>query len=191
MIIVAASLIGVIGVALTGADLRRLVRLPIRHLWLVWLAIGIQVGVLTLLADHVEGALGDVTHLATYALAVLFVVANGRVPGMLIMGLGAAANLAAILANGGVMPASAAAWRLAGRATETGFSNSLPISDPRLLFLGDVFALPAGWPLANVFSIGDTLLVLGLIWMIGRGCRRPAIVAGYVSPGEQPDPIRV
>jgi hypothetical protein len=191
VIIVAASLIGIVAVALTGADLRRLVNLPFRHLWLVWLAIGIQVGVLTLLADHVEGTLGDLTHLTTYALAMLFVIVNRRVPGVMILGLGAAANLTAIVANGGVMPASAAAWSLAGRATDTGFSNSLPIGHPRLLFLGDVFALPSGWPLANVFSIGDTLLVLGLIWMVSRGCRPIAIVAESFELGEQSDPVVV
>jgi hypothetical protein len=31
----------------------------------------------------------------------------------------------------------------------------------RLWFLGDVFAIPAGWPLANVFSVGDVLILLG------------------------------
>ena len=35
--------------------------------------------------------------------------------------------------------------------------NSGVLAAPRLAFLGDVFAIPAGWPLANVFSIGDVL----------------------------------
>jgi Family of unknown function (DUF5317) len=176
VIIVVASVVGIIIVGLTGADLRRLVDLPIRHLWLVWLAIGVQVGVLSLLADHVAGSVGDAVHLATYGVAVVFMIVNRRVRGVALMGLGGAANLTAIIANGGVMPASATAWRLAGRASSTGFSNSLPIAHPRLLVLGDVFALPAGWPLANVFSVGDTLLVWGLVWMVSHWCRQPAVV---------------
>jgi hypothetical protein len=75
------------------------------------------------------------------------------------------------------MPASAVAWRLAGRPAASGFANSLPVDHARLLFLGDVFAIPHGLPLANVFSVGDVLLVLGLMWMVHRWCRRPAIDA--------------
>ena len=41
---------------------------------------------------------------------------------------------------------------------------------PRLGFLGDVFAIPAGFPLANVFSIGDVLIVLGVGWGAHRIC---------------------
>ena len=37
---------------------------------------------------------------------------------------------------------------------------------PRLWFLGDVFALPARLPLANVFSVGDLLIGLGMIAFI-------------------------
>jgi hypothetical protein len=33
-----------------------------------------------------------------------------------------------------------------------------------------VFAIPAGWPLANVFSIGDLLIVLGAAWGAHRIC---------------------
>jgi hypothetical protein len=35
------------------------------------------------------------------------------------------------------------------------------VHEPRLAFLGDIFATPASVPAANVFSVGDVLLVLG------------------------------
>lgn len=183
MIIVAASLIGIVAAVLAGADLRRLAHLPVQRLWLVWVAIGVQVGVLSVFGAFLAGPVGNVIHLATYGFVAAFVMVNRRIRGVVTMGIGGGMNLAAIIANGGVMPASAAAWRAAGKADASGFENSFPVDDPKLAWLGDVFALPAGWPLANVFSAGDVLLVLGLVWMVYHAGRpEPIFVppAGYV-----------
>jgi Family of unknown function (DUF5317) len=189
MIIVAVALIGVVMVACTGVDLRRLVDLPIRHLWLVWTALGVQVGVLSLLGPYIGGTVGNAVHMATYAVAATFVIVNRHVPGVMIMGLGGALNLTAIVANGGVMPASSAAWHIAGLDDKAGFANSVPIADPHLLPLGDVLAIPAGWPLANVFSVGDLLLVMGLMWMVHRWCRRP-VADATVTTGRPRNTLR-
>ena len=45
------------------------------------------------------------------------------------------------------------------------------MNDPRLAFLGDVFYIPASWPLSNVFSVGDVLIALGVAWAIHGICR--------------------
>jgi hypothetical protein len=73
------------------------------------------------------------------------------------------------------MPASMSALERAGHAPipEEVFKNSSALSDPRLLFLGDIFAVPAGWPLANVFSIGDVMIVVGGTYLAHRWCARP------------------
>ncbi|MCU1367038.1 MAG: hypothetical protein JWL72_4232 [Ilumatobacteraceae bacterium] len=173
MIIVVAAIVGVDIMRMAGADLRRLVDLPIKHLWMVWLALTIQVGVLWLLADHVKGWVGDVGHMATCALVGAFAYVNRRVPGILIMCAGEGLNLIATAANGGRMPASPSAWRTVGGATTTSFIDSGPVANPRLPVFGDIFAVPKGWPLADVFSIGDVMLVLGLMWLLYRGCRPP------------------
>ena len=88
---------------------------------------------------------------------------------------GTACNLLAIAVNGGTMPANMDAWARAGLDPIPAdvFDNSTALSDPKLLFLGDVFAIPAGWPLANVFSIGDVLIVLGGTYLAHRWCARP------------------
>ena len=68
------------------------------------------------------------------------------------------------------MPAASSALDRAGLRAEGGFVNSAR-SDSAVGFLGDVFAVPAGMPLANVFSIGDVLLVVGLallLWQLPR-----------------------
>jgi hypothetical protein len=60
------------------------------------------------------------------------------------------------------MPASPEAVAAAGLPPDPpGFANSAVLPDPRLAFLGDVFAIPRSWPLANVFSVGDVLIAVG------------------------------
>ena len=67
------------------------------------------------------------------------------------------------------MPASAQALRTAGLVADPDvYSNSVLLSDPRLLFLGDVFAVPKSWPLANVYSIGDLVIVFGAAYTVHR-----------------------
>jgi MFS family permease len=117
-------------------------------------------------------------HVASYGLMAWFVARNLSIPGLWIVALGGASNGLAIAANGGVMPASAEAYERAGldlpKAGE--YVNSRPIEDPQLGFLGDVFATPSDWPMANVFSVGDILVVLGILWLVLRWCRtRPAL----------------
>jgi MFS family permease len=48
--------------------------------------------------------------------------------------------------------------------------NSGAVADPKLWFLGDVFALPAGFPMANVFSVGDVLIVVGAFILVHCVC---------------------
>ena len=76
-----------------------------------------------------------------------------------------------IALNGGTLPASASALKSAGLELDPAeFLNSGVLADPRLPWLGDVFAIPAGWPLANVFSIGDVLILCGVAWGTHRIC---------------------
>jgi hypothetical protein len=109
---------------------------------------------------------------------------------MALVALGAALNLLAITANGGVMPASAEALAAAGLpAAEPGFESSAALADPRLAFLGDVFAIPASWPLSNVFSVGDVCIGAGLTWGLHRICGSRLVPrwtgnAGAAPPGQ-------
>jgi hypothetical protein len=110
-------------------------------------------------------------HLASYLGAAWFVQANRRVPGLVLLGVGALSNGVTIALNGGTLPASPAALRAAGFSDAgSGFVNSGVVPDPVLPWLGDVFAVPASWPLANVFSVGDVLIVLGAGYASWRIC---------------------
>jgi hypothetical protein len=81
---------------------------------------------------------------------------------MWVVALGGLLNFIAIAANGGVMPASRGALQSAGLDVRSGsFANSDVVEGANVAFLGDVFAIPAGWPGANVFSLGDAVMLLG------------------------------
>ena len=134
------------------------------------LALGLQILVISVIPTADERLLAFV-HINTYMIAAAFVWFNRHVPGLVLLGAGAACNGVAIAANGGVLPASATALERSGFHLEPGeFTNSGVLSDPVLPWLGDVFWIPAASPLANVFSIGDLLIVVGLAWLVHGTC---------------------
>jgi hypothetical protein len=55
-----------------------------------------------------------------------------------------------------------------------GFANSRALDNPHLGFLGDVFAVPSSWPVSNVFSVGDVVLVASALLAVHCVCRRGA-----------------
>jgi Family of unknown function (DUF5317) len=125
------------------------------------------------LADEVFRA----AHTGTYGLLAWFLWLNRRLPGVWIIGLGGLGNAVAIVANGGVMPAAPDALAAAGLPAETPgeFANSAAVHTPVLGWLGDVFAVPqALGPFANVFSIGDVIIAVGLGVALHRLAARPS-----------------
>jgi hypothetical protein len=156
-------------VPLLGGRLGALVEVRFRHTWAIFVALGLGIAA-TELPGLPEG-LRSLLLVAAYLVAAVFLAANWRLPGMPLVALGAAMNLVAIAVNGGIMPASPSALAGAGLPVdEPGFRNSAVLPDPRLALLGDVFFIPASWPLSNVFSVGDVLLVLGVVWALHRIC---------------------
>lgn len=177
MIIVVAAIAAVLSVPLTGRSLAPLAGLSLRRSWLIALALCTQV-IITVVAG-IPNWLGESLHVVTFGLAAGFVWANRRLPGMVLIAVGGGLNLLAIAANGGSMPASASAWRRAGLATDVDqFENSHVIRHARLPWLGDLFAVPKGWPLANVFSVGDVVIVIAIACFLHVWCRRSSAPAG-------------
>jgi Family of unknown function (DUF5317) len=182
VVLVAVVVLAALAVPLAGGHLGALVELRLHHVWAVFAALGLQLAALELpgLSEGLRAAL----IVAAYPVGALFVAANWRVPGMLVVGLGGAANLLAMAANGGVMPASPSALAGAGLpADEPAFQSSTALPDPQLAFLGDVFYIPASWPLSNVFSVGDVLIAAGLAWAVHRICGS-RLVPSWERPGQ-------
>jgi hypothetical protein len=171
VIIVAAMAVVVLSVPLLGGALGRVTRLRLRLVGLVGSSLALQILVISVLPASLPGPVADGLELVSYALAVVFLWANRSVPWLWLVALGGAANLVAISANHGVMPASARALVTAGRRLPAGsFHNSDAMAGAHLRFLGDIFAVPRGWPLANVFSVGDVILVVGAALLVHTAC---------------------
>jgi hypothetical protein len=165
MFLVAIVLISALAVPLLGGRLEALAEVRARLAWILLLALGLQVVSLTV--PGVPESLRPLLQVVSYPVAGAFVIANRRLPGMLLIGLGALLNLIAMTANGGVMPASASALDQAGLPRQPeGYANSTLVREPRLGFLGDVFAIPEPVPLHNVFSVGDVTIGVGAMLAI-------------------------
>lgn len=165
-----AVLVGALTVPLLGGRLARLAQAELRHGWLLALALALQVLVISVFPEIAEWVAKGL-HLASYGVAGAFLWCNRSVTGLWVLAAGAAANLLAIVANDGVMPATASALRRAGfEPLESGFENSTVVDGARLALLGDVFAVPERFPFANVFSIGDVLIVLGSVLTLHTLC---------------------
>lgn len=167
MILLLILALAVLTVPLSGGRLAGLIDIDLGWTWLVAAAIGVQILIISVFPDRFEGIQRPL-HFLSYALAGAFVVANLKIPGVWLIGLGGLSNLVAIGANGGVMPATATALRAAGMATESEeFVNSGVLADPKLLFLGDIFSIPGEVPVLNtVFSVGDVLIAIGTVVLV-------------------------
>jgi hypothetical protein len=84
------------------------------------------------------------------------------------------------------MPSDPTAWlALTGTAAvpTDDFSNSALMGPGTALpWLGDVFLLPRPIPFANVFSIGDVLIAVGIAWCVARSMRQPDAAAWRRAP---------
>ena len=161
----------VVGYAL-GGRLRNLESLDLRHAWLALAALALQLVIFSPLTERLGDAVVPL-HLVSYGMLLWFVVANRHRGGIVVAGVGTALNVAAIAANGGYMPASRSALERAGAlyAGETANNSALMGEGTRLWFLGDVFAVPEWFVLANVFSVGDVLIAAGVAVLVAAGMR--------------------
>jgi hypothetical protein len=181
-----AFLLLLLTVPAAGGRLSALDQVRLRWVWLVALAFAIQVLLVTV-APEGDETLHRIVHVMTYALAGACVVRNLDLRFMWVVALGGLLNFIAIAANGGVMPASRGALSTAGLDVQSGsFSNSDLVEGANVWFLGDVFAIPAGWPGANVFSVGDVLMLLGALLVLhaATGSRL------FAARRTEPQPVR-
>jgi hypothetical protein len=179
MFILYALVAGLLVGLLLGGRLESIAETRFRWGWLALVALAIQVVLFSPVAGNGLGEAGRWIYVGSTALVVLVVVLNLRLAGLPIVLAGALSNLAAILANGGSMPASPSALAAVGQTVGEGPTNSTVLAHPALEPLTDIFATPAWLPLANIFSIGDVLIAIGVAVAIVAAMRAPA-------PGRQP-----
>jgi hypothetical protein len=168
MLLVITALALVASVPFAGGRLGALAEIRPRAVWAVLLAAAIQVVITQIAGGSHE--LHVVLHVLSYVLDAYFLFANRRLAGIPVVGLGAALNVLAIVTNGGVMPANAAALRISGIASRPGFDNSAVLAHPRLAFLGDIIPVPGPWPIGNVLSVGDLIIFIGALVVLHVAC---------------------
>jgi Family of unknown function (DUF5317) len=172
-----------IGVA-TGGSPARLGQLRFRWGLVVMVGMAAQLLLFSSPVGDGLGAAAPAVYMATNALVLVAVARNLAIPGLALVLLGGAANLLAMIANGGYMPVSRAALEAMGRGPGgDGYSNSALLDHVQLAPLTDVFAMPAWLPVANVFSVGDVCIGVGVAIAIvagmhGRGPRLDARATG-------------
>jgi len=157
-----AVLAGLVIGRVTGGSVARLGDL--RFSWAPLIVVGMFVQLL-LFSTSLGDALGMAAPLVYVASNVAVLVAvwkNRSIPGLPLVLVGGAANLLAICANGGYMPVSYAALTALGRGAPDGYVNSRFVDGAVLGPLTDQFAMPAWMPMANIFSVGDVLIGVGV-----------------------------
>src|SRR3954467_1335043 len=163
MVIGLVFLLCLASVPLAGGRIGALAELRFRARGVLFASIVAQILIISVVPAG-SSTLHDAVHIGTYVAVAAFVMANRRIPWVWLIALGGALNFAAIAANGGVMPADPRAEAAAGLAAAPGeFVNSGVVADPQLAFLGDVFWVPSSWPVSNVFSVGDVLILVGAL----------------------------
>ena len=186
MFILYAVVVGLVVGRLTGGRVERLGDIRFRWAGLAFAAVVVQLVLFfPPVADALDGAQAVAIALYVGSTAVVLgvVVRNIRLTGLPIVVLGAGLNLLAILANGGLMPATPEALAAAGLPPESGFAAGSVVGDPALPWLVDRFALPSWLPLANVFSLGDVLIAIGIAVAVAAGMHaRPGRSSAAPAP---------
>jgi hypothetical protein len=182
--------IGIVAGYLAGGRLERLGALRLRWAPLALLGLAIQVLIFSDPVGSLVGDAGPAVYVASTAIVLIVVLRNIAIPGVGLIAIGATCNLAAIVANGGWMPADGSALASVG-GLPAGASNSIVVADPALGPLTDLFALPPALPLANVFSVGDVLIGVGVAVTIALAMRAasPAGKRSTSGVAAGPDPL--
>lgn len=152
----------IVGFALGGST-RGLASLRVRFLWLAYVGIALQVAAFPsgVLPWSMPEAVAKALWLGSYLALGTLILANVRIHGLALIGIGQACNLIAILANHGLMPVTRGALDSAGLSYHLK-NNSVAVVHPHLAWLVDRWAVPSWLPLGNVYSIGDVAIGIGV-----------------------------
>jgi hypothetical protein len=163
----------------TGGSFRQLLRLPIRSIWMVVVALAIQI--LIALVDIPTARFDDLglgLVMASYAFLLAFCFVNLRISMMWVIALGIGLNALVIGLNQGMPTRDREVTTRSGRTIEEPIERTVkhrPESDDDLLpILGDRIEVPE--PVEEVVSLGDLVIALGVVLLCyaGSRVRRPA-----------------
>ncbi len=156
----------------TGGRFGQLGHLPLRHGWLVAVAVAAQLGGAFAGGSYYPLGLG-----ASALLVAAFLLSNRGIRGTGLVALGLLCN-ALVVGLNGAMPVSEHASGKAGVSTQdllagTDPRHELASSSTTLRPLGDVIPVLLPWR-PEVVSPGDVLVAAGLAQLVLLGMRKPA-----------------
>ena len=164
---------------ISGRKLTQLGQLVLRDFWLVPLALLIQSGVYWASIRGIgigPSWLSPGLDTVSYFLLLIFTLRNSSLPGMPWITLGILLNTLVIALNGGAMPVdplflpeTSRQALLAGQGT-----HGLIVSTTRLSFLADRFYLDILGRDKQVFSVGDSLIDIGIFLLVFRTTKSKA-----------------
>jgi hypothetical protein len=175
--VISIAIVG--GVALllvlaTRGSIGQLLRLPVQSIWLVVVAIAIQV--LLAFVDIPSDRFDDLGYglvMASYAFLLAFCFVNLRISMMWVIALGIGLNALVIGLNQGMPTRDREVTTRSGRTVEEPIERTAkhrPESDDDLLpFLGDRLEVPE--PVDEVVSFGDVVIAIGVVLLCYRGSR--------------------
>jgi hypothetical protein len=171
-----AVIVGLVVGLLSGGSTARLGEMHFAWAPLIAVGMGVQLALFSTPLGDALGPAAPAVYIASNLAVLAAVWRNLAIPGLVLVLVGGASNLLAILVNGGYMPVSPGALAAMGRLPREGYSNSRLIDGVVLGPLTDLFAMPTWVPAANVFSVGDVLIGVGaaiavVAAMHGRGPR--------------------
>jgi len=166
---------------LHGGRLRNLAKVRLCASWIPLAMFTLQLVIVLFPQGQSELFLGlrPWAMIVTYDLLIAFLYINRRLPGIKLILLGAALNLAVILANGGYMPVTREALARSGhqdlvfvhdeQAFVLGSKDIvLPEKQTRLQLLSDVVGIPEAFPVSATFSVGDLIIMAGAAGLVYR-----------------------
>ncbi|MBS3957670.1 MAG: DUF5317 domain-containing protein [Clostridiales bacterium] len=169
MILAVAVIFALLAVVALGGSFSSLRSARLQHE--VWLPVGVGVQVLGPRLSPESPFVAALTWVLGGLIVIAVSFANRRVFGFWLVGLGVMCNAAVILLNGG-MPVSVAALGYLG-VYDSGelFSTVNPMYHPAdagsvLTVLADVLPIPGPALMRTVVSLGDVLLMVGVVSVI-------------------------
>jgi hypothetical protein len=208
LLVVGAIVVGILlGLAL-GGRLANLAEVTLRWWPLALVGLALQLIPVPSMEGQIDHWLAVGLLAASYAVLLVFVAVNIRLPGFPVVAVGFALNLLVISLNGGMAVSDEALHRAYGPGPgyekmyrvlveHGGAKHHLAGPDDVLRPLTDV--IPVGGPIRLVLSVGDVLFYVGVVWLLaaatkglpGRGSResvRPRSPAGV--GGDPPSTLR-
>lgn len=184
LIVVAVTFLAALA---AGGKIRDLDRTEIRHVWVFPLAL-----VLMILLNYAQfsgwltEAQGILAQPSIYLVIIAGIMLNAHIPGAKVLALGTFLNFLVIALNKGYMPVSMTALKVSGltmkELEDVMYLRHMPMDQGALApFLGDIIPVP--WPplLRSVGSVGDLVVIVGLVLVVwglffphGRRAEQPA-----------------